>query len=230
MAAAMKLGLPELEPGTPIPTFHFIDQMLEGSKSVISLGDGWSAIASHGDDRPNRAGFGPDAYNDLARLVCRILTISDPEICDTGRIFVDDRSGREMAMTENEVLETCVLRTIDAFRVGGTTTVLNAGQRSEIRSKLAIRHSSAVQSVAHKDNLATVYFKRYRRPMTLTNTEADIVMKTRAGAITVAEVGADWAVIRKLENDRVVELSLPENASENPEFAVVDAISMPVGV
>jgi tetratricopeptide (TPR) repeat protein len=180
-------------------------------------GEGWSVLA--GTTKIPSADRG-GAHAQLRSWLGAWIGDSCATTEDT-TYLIDGRCGREMALTFDELVETCARRRVTYAMYRGDSTVIEVGALRALERNMTVRVGAGVESISVYGARA-VRFKRYRPPRPLTPEEACLVdTAKRGGAIEPA--GVSLAAV--LEEARVVErvlerracvaagIKLPSNAS-----------------
>jgi tetratricopeptide (TPR) repeat protein len=124
-------------------------------------------------------------------------------VADGDVYLVDARCGRELAVDFHELLETGLRRHVREVWYEGESTQIDDATRRTLESHTTIHLGAGVESVGADG--ATVWFKRYRPPRSLTAAEARLVDAVRrAGAMKLE----DDAVVHSLEEACILERGL----------------------
>ncbi|WP_437587677.1 hypothetical protein [Sorangium sp. So ce1000] len=154
----------------------------------------------------------------LAALLAPTASPGAPAALRT--IVVDDQLGRELPGSDAEILSVCLRLGVRTLIVDGHELDLDGALRARLESRLQVRIGAAVDRI--DPERAVVTFKRYREPRRLPRVAAGVLRHiaegdpaaqiARSGLISAAGSSA-MAVLRSLEQDRIIELALPDDVT-----------------
>ena len=137
-------------------------------------------------------------------------------------IVVDDQLGRDLPVSEADMITACLRLGLPAVEMDGRVIDLDDGRRGRLERRLRVRLGDAVERVELEPESVIVSFKRYQAPQRLTGLASEILGLVAGAAPSLedlrAALGADAAasvlpILRGLEQDRVVALSLPDEVT-----------------
>jgi hypothetical protein len=136
-----------------------------------------------------------------------------PELLEARTIVIDDRLGREMAASAEELLESCVRLRVPKMAFGDTLVALDDEACLRLESCSQVSLANAVSMVEHDDSEATVFFKRYLPPRRLSVPESSVLSFLRGGPAKMPQVTracmCTVGSVRELEEARIVNILLP---------------------
>ena len=166
------------------------------------------------------------AYTERLRgLLASILAARGPRgfLSSCGTLVVDDRCGRRMATTPEEIVAVCIRRGVDTVAIDGTIIRLPAERRARLEARMRIKVGSAVNWVAIQEERIAVSFKRFLPSIVLSPLESQVLAAIddrqtvadfrdvfdSTGSVTRETRVDALAVLRRLEDARVIEIDLP---------------------
>lgn len=132
-------------------------------------------------------------------------------------LVVDDQLGRDLPETEAELISVCLRLGLPAVELDGRVIELDGGLRERLEERLRVRLGDAVERLDLDPAGAVVSFRRYRDPQRLTGLAASILGLLAGAAPSLADVraalGAVTPILRALERDRIVKMTLPDEVT-----------------
>ena len=225
--AARAVGL-EIEPPTPeylktarVPVFIHIDHGPESQVIECAIGaPGWSILVTRASCAPQFTG---ERHQLLCLYVSQLLKVICPvrELGAPDTIAVDDQFGCEMPSSPVELLKTCLWRDVPKIVFGKECIELEPESRHRLKSDTRVRLGRAVNRVEMNGAGASVTFKRYLPPKSLSTNERLIltllddhstVEDLAAHAQAIGSVSHVLEIVRALEQSRIVALDLSEES------------------
>jgi hypothetical protein len=166
---------------------------------------------------------GPE-HQRLRRLLFALVTRLVPEarLSGSDAFIIDDRCGREMALTPREIAETAIRVGAPKMIIGGRCFAIDQPLSDTLERASCVRRGHAVKRIDAYDRRA--YFRRCLPPFTLSEAEDRVVGTIddapKLGDLALrlgSSVDALRDVVRKLERCRIVTLDLPEDLA-NPQM------------
>ncbi len=182
--------------------------------------DGWSVLTTT-ITRP--VPFRGPQYDRLRAALYALLQALAPvpELANQTTLVIDDNLGQEMAVNQLELLATCLRLDVPQLIFAQETVVVTPELRSELEDRLLVQLGSAVARREVGAETVQVWFKRYQPPLTFTGDAAHLLaalddpstLKALAQRLpTDASAATILGLARSLEQARVLNLYLPENA------------------
>jgi hypothetical protein len=178
-------------------------------------------------------------WNRRLRILLRRLAASlsgCPELERAGSLVVDDRFGREMPVARVELLGSCLRLGVPRMVFEGTMTRFDRRERPLPELRLRLRLGVGVDHVERVGTRASVVFKRYRPPVTLSVRESLIVLRLvseQPDGVLLETVAEDLAqeidpesllwMVFGMEKSRILHLYSSENI-DGMERLVPDSV------
>jgi len=175
---------------------------------------GCSFILADGATPSRDLGAAHDTLRRTTLSLLAHLTGLDAGVEACRLVLVDDRCGREMALTGAEAELTAARYGVSTLRFEDRVTALDAEARAAILGRARLSLSPAVQSVTPQPDGATVRFRRYRPPLTI-SVQCTRLLAELASSPRLDEVRAALAKhppdslpseVHELEEQRVIVL------------------------
>ncbi|HSF30585.1 MAG TPA: tetratricopeptide repeat protein [Candidatus Tectomicrobia bacterium] len=220
VARLLDPALARLTPYTFIHADRLPEDAVPGAISSAVGGPGWSVLMASGVATAPYTGAHYHPFQSLLSEFLRMLSPADA-LTTSGSIIIDDRSGREIPGTPIELLETCVRLGVPKMVFGTQMVELGRELRCRLEMHSRAHLASAVDRVEYGRAGGSVTFKRYLAPHGLSAEEAQILaalgdqpslaelwQRTRQ----IGPLDRVVRMVRSLEQSRVIELSLSEDA------------------
>jgi hypothetical protein len=202
LAAAFGADLPDA--GEPPTLLRAADApaLLRGGATAIGCAD-WTVAAA---DAELPAGYDGAEHRRLRTLIHGLLAVREP-IASLRRarvLLVDDQLGQGMPGTAAETVASCLRLGIGRAWFDGELVLDASSDRDALERALRPQWGPAVAERRLDGPAPEIRFRRYRPPRPLDAAEVRLV----------SEPGGDPRRLRGLERDRVLTLSLPDDAAE----------------
>jgi len=218
-AAAASAGVTSLpEISRCAPTFMRADRaLISGGAAALTSAeaigaDGFGVIVTAA---PGCPAFDDPCHETLAALVRDLLALEArcSTLVEYPTILVDDRHGQELPTVHEELIATCLRRSVNRARFNGEVIELPASRRAALLDCTEVRRGPAVARVEPLCDGCRIYFKRYRSPCLLSADEGAVLAAADAG-VTLPDLWPQLkrerdeviGLVRQLEAKRVVEI------------------------
>jgi hypothetical protein len=197
----------------------FWDASLRGEcgddRYELAIGErGWSVLIGTRKRMPCWAG---PSHAKLRTFLYLLLRATSSAMPDVSAIFIDSRLGSEIPCTARELLEVCLRLRVPRMTFAGRTVSFDEIGYSVLKRSAIVTMSSAVERVAVDDGCATVFFKRYLLPISLSSDESHAVAMIAGGSspetitMTLGSFEKGWSLLEGLQEKRIVDISWPDS-------------------
>ncbi|MBD3628758.1 hypothetical protein [Cyclobacterium sp.] len=166
----MNLFFEAFEPNGMI-TFSRIERA--GEHPEMALGTAGLGIMA--SSKVVRSVYNGPEYISLKGLTHSILCTLLPELKNYKTVYTDSQFGNELPVSSQELLSSCIRYQVSRIIFGEKKYHFTEKEQFEFLLSSKVRICQAIASVKRGENKLIVYFKRYRRPLTLTKTEKTIL-------------------------------------------------------
>ncbi|MCG8476333.1 MAG: hypothetical protein MI784_12770 [Cytophagales bacterium] len=190
--------------------FSRIERAFESPEIAVGTA-GMGFIAS---SKEQKSVFSGKEYNALKTLVYQVLCGLLPELKQYKTIFTDTHFGNELPVSSQELVSSCIRNRISKVVFGESRYFFSENEQLNLLMSSKMKICDAVAFVGRREDLFIIHYKRYKKPVVLSEMEKSILEKT-TGNSKVADIyetfGRDDSildVLRKMEEKRLITIFL----------------------
>ncbi|MEX2568117.1 MAG: hypothetical protein WD431_19370 [Cyclobacteriaceae bacterium] len=191
-------------------TFSRIERADENPEMAL----GTAGLGIMASSKVVRSVYNGPEYNSLKGITHRILCLLLPELKNYKTVYTDSQFGNELPVSSQELISSCIRYQVSKIIFGEKKYLFTNKEQFDFLLSSKVRICQAIASVNRGENKLIVYFKRYRRPMTLSKTEKlileNIHLYSNVSSIyeTFKKDESILEVLRRMEEKRLITIFL----------------------
>jgi tetratricopeptide (TPR) repeat protein len=197
------------------PAFVSVDQLTKEQSKTLIRGVGIPGLGFILSDLKMDGVSRSPEFTILASFLANLLEARIPELSDGLSIVVDHRLGCDIPSTATELLESCMRLDVPEVLFSRLHLELKPSLRGQVLASMKVRVGPPVERITFDKDAATIYFKRYLSPLTLSLKQSRLLLEMVSGEASDNLVADEdnrarlWQELRELEQLRVVECFVP---------------------